>query len=140
MSKARSNVHSLGGKPAKDLPCYVQHFDVCLMCYEVNDYTQYIYPLKLNEYLASGRPTVSSPIEAVHGFAHVVTIAKDEAEWLSAIELGLSEVDRDGTAALARRAVARAHDWDVLVEQIATLFASTRAVAKSPQHQLLHAS
>ena len=135
-----SNVHSLGGKPAKDLPCYIQHFDVCLMCYEVNDYTQYIYPLKLNEYLASGRPTVSSPIEAVREFAHVVTIAKDEAEWLSAIELGLSEVDRDGTAALARRAVARAHDWDLLVEQIATLFASTRAAAKSPQPQLLHAS
>ena len=63
------NVHYLGGKPAKDLPSYIQHFDVCLMCYEVNDYTQYIYPLKLNEYLASGgrpfhrrsRRCVSSP-------------------------------------------------------------------------------
>src|SRR5262249_15798905 len=44
------NVHYLGGKTFAQLPAYIQHFDVCLMCYEVNAYTQYIYPMKLNEY------------------------------------------------------------------------------------------
>ena len=43
----------------QDLPAYVQHFDACLMFYDVNDYTKYIYPVKLNEYLATGRPTIS---------------------------------------------------------------------------------
>ena len=59
----------------------------------------------------------------------MVTLAKDEAEWLQAIELALGE---DGSAASARLAVARASDWDALVEQIAQLFASTRP-AKSQQ-------
>jgi glycosyltransferase involved in cell wall biosynthesis len=116
------NVHFLGHKPAPDLPRYVQHFDVCLMCYEVNDYTHYIYPLKLHEYLASGRAVVSAPIDAVLPFGHVVALAKDEGEWLAAIEAALAEVDRDGTRAAARQAVARDCDWDVLVEKIARLF------------------
>jgi glycosyltransferase involved in cell wall biosynthesis len=134
------NVHFLGGKPANDLPKYIQHFDVCLMCYEVNDYTRYIYPLKLNEYLASGRPTVSSPIETVRGFAQVVTIAADEAQWLAAIDAGIGETDRETGAAQARRAVARSNDWDSLVEQIARLFASTPNPAQSRSPQLVQAS
>jgi glycosyltransferase involved in cell wall biosynthesis len=116
------NVHFLGGKPVQDLASYVQHFDVCLMCYDVNDYTRYIYPLKLHEYLAAGRPTVSSTIDVLRGFEHVVTIARNDAEWLAAIEAGLAEDDPDGSAVRARQAVARANDWDVLVEQIARLF------------------
>ncbi|WP_019140751.1 glycosyltransferase [Noviherbaspirillum massiliense] len=131
------NVHFLGGKPVERLPGYIQHFDVCLMCYEVNDYTRYIYPLKLHEYLAAGRPTVSSPIELIHGFAHAVSIASDEAQWLAAIESGLAESDREGEAAQSRRAVARANDWNVLVKEIADLFASPQSMTKGwPPQQL----
>jgi glycosyltransferase involved in cell wall biosynthesis len=122
MLRQLRNVHFLGFKAADDLPTYIQHFDVCLMGYEVNDYTRYIYPLKLHEYLAAGRPIVSSPIDALRDFTQVVTIANNEAEWLDAIELGLNEVDRDGVAAAARRAIAREHDWDALVAQIARRF------------------
>jgi Glycosyltransferase len=116
------NVHFLGGKPVQDLAGYVQHFDVGLMCYEVNDYTRYIYPLKLHEYLAAGLPTISSSIDVLRGFEHVVKIARSDAEWLAAIEAGLAEGGRDGGAIRTRQAVARANDWDVLVEQIARLF------------------
>jgi glycosyltransferase involved in cell wall biosynthesis len=134
------NVHFLGGKPATDLPAYIQHFDVCLMCYEVNDYTRYIYPLKLHEYLATGRPIVSSPIETVQRFAQVVALASDEAEWLTAIDRAVREVDSEGTAAQARRAAARANDWDLLVEQIATLFAPTAQLSPSLERTILQAS
>ncbi len=117
-----ANVHWLGGKPASSLPSYVQHFDVCVQCYEVNAYTRYIYPLKLNEYLATGQPTISSPIDAVRGLTDVVTIAHSEAEWLAAIDQCLTNAANTGTACEARRAVARAHDWDELVDRIANLF------------------
>ena len=94
------------------------------MCYELNDYTRSIYPMKLNEYLATGLPIVSSPIETVLGYATVVSIAKDEAEWLDAIDRGLTEPMRSETAVAQRRAVARGNDWDVLVSRIAELFRS----------------
>ena len=55
------NVHFLGEKPVSELPSYTQHIDVCTLCYKVDDYTKFIYPLKLHESLASGQPGVGAP-------------------------------------------------------------------------------
>ena len=79
------NVYFLGSKPTSDLSRYPQHFDVCLMPYRVNDYTKYIYPLKLHEYLATGRPVVSVPLPALRGYEHLVEIASGVAGWEQAI-------------------------------------------------------
>lgn len=121
--RALPNVHFLGGKPIEDLPAYVQHFDVCLMCYDVNDYTKYIYPLKLNEYLATGRPTISSPIDAVvRSGAGVVRIARDDAEWLQSIDDGLKPAANEEALAESRREFARRNEWNTLVDRIAEHF------------------
>src|SRR5262249_46664820 len=50
------NVHFLGGKPVRAIPGYTQHMDVSALAYRVDDYTKFIYPLKLHESLASGHP------------------------------------------------------------------------------------
>jgi glycosyltransferase involved in cell wall biosynthesis len=131
--KQLPNVHLLGGKPAESLASYVHHFDVCVMCYDVNDYTRYIYPLKLNEYLATGRPTVSSPIETVRAFADVVSIAGGDAEWLSAIDYSLTDAARTAAASEARRTVARGNDWELVVGRIADLFRSGATLRLSEQ-------
>ncbi len=115
------NVHFLGSKTVDQLPAYVQHFDVCLMCYEVNDYTKYIFPLKLNEYLATGLPTVSSPLDAVICSGAEVTFASGPQEWLDAVDAGMRESARAAPLRDARRRFARLHEWDDLVERIAEL-------------------
>ena len=117
--KQRRNVFLLGGKPSEDLPAYVQHFDVCLMCYEVNDYTKYIYPLKLNEYLATGHPTIASPIDAVKSLNAVVTLAQTDVQWLEALDKSLDASAHSPALVEARRAFARMHEWDALVDRIA---------------------
>jgi glycosyltransferase involved in cell wall biosynthesis len=126
------NVHFLGEKSPESLPAYVQHFDVCLMCYEMNDYTKYIFPLKLNEYLAAGRPTVSSPINSVAGLDSVVTLARTDAQWLDAIDRSLEASSCTVEAIENRRAFALKHDWDALVDVIACRIrgAITRAVRR----------
>ena len=48
------NVHYLGNRSVGEVPAYIQHMDVCLLCYALTDYTRYIFPLKLHEYLATG--------------------------------------------------------------------------------------
>ena len=53
---AMPNVHYLGNRAVGEIPGYMQHMDVCLLCYALTDYTRYIFPLKLHEYLATGRP------------------------------------------------------------------------------------
>lgn len=108
------NVHLLGGKPAESLPAYTQHFDVAMMCYEVTDYTNFIYPLKLHEYLASGRPVVGAPIRTLLEFSHVVAIARTPDEWSAGLTASLSAGANSPEAVEQRRAVARQHDWDRL--------------------------
>jgi glycosyltransferase involved in cell wall biosynthesis len=116
--RALPNVHWLGSKPADMLPAYIQHFDLCLMCYEVNDYTNYIYPLKLNEYLATGIPTVCSCIHAIADVPDVVIVARSDADWLAAIDACRDEDSKHPCAVASRQAFARRHDWDHLVAAV----------------------
>ena len=83
------NTYFLGAKTAEELAGYPQHFDVCIMPYLRNDYTKYIYPLKLHEYLAGGKPVVGSRIRSLEEFADVVGLATNPQEWSSAIEAAL---------------------------------------------------
>jgi glycosyltransferase involved in cell wall biosynthesis len=112
-----SNVHILGGKSSADLARYPQHFDVCLMPYRNNEYTRYIYPLKLHEYLASGTATVGTPIRSLEAFQSVIELATEPSEWSAAIENALTDNSPDRR--LARQAVAKEHDWENLVYKIA---------------------
>lgn len=89
----RENVHILGPYPTDQVPSYVQHFDVCMMPYKLDDYTKYIYPLKLHEYLASGKPVIGSPIPALQAFREVVLLADGAQEWSDQLT-GLSHLRR----------------------------------------------
>jgi glycosyltransferase involved in cell wall biosynthesis len=117
----RRNVHFLGFKPPQALAAYPQHFDVCIMPYRINHYTNQIYPLKLHEYLASGRPAVGTPIATLTAFTDVVTLAREAEAWLGAIESALTPAANAAEQCAARQAVARRHDWDLLVHQIARI-------------------
>ena len=113
----RPNVHFLGYKSTEQLAAYPQHFDVCIMPYRLNDYTRYIYPLKLHEYLASGRPAVGSPVLSLMKFGHLVRLARTADEWSSAIQDCLNPAST--TTVTERQSVAQRHDWDSLVKIIA---------------------
>ncbi|MEO2047114.1 MAG: glycosyltransferase [Pirellulales bacterium] len=112
------NVYFLGSKEIESLPAYIQHMDVCMLCYKDNDYTKYIYPLKLHEYLAAGQPVVGTPICTLRDFKHVIRLARTVDDWSTAICESLEKNESNDILEL-RRNVARQHDWYVLVRQIA---------------------
>lgn len=114
------NVHMLGPKAASELPAYVQHVDVCTMCYEMNAYTQCIYPLKLHEYLAAGKPVVSTPIKTVLEFDAVVDYASTTDEWCDVIARNLAPDANSDTLRDARQSTAREYDWNNSVTAVAT--------------------
>ena len=118
-----SNVHFLGEKPMSALPSYTQHMDVCILCYKVDDYTKFIYPLKLHESLASGLPCVGAPIRTLQEFPAVLDLASTVEEWSAALATTLGPSARSEDRRAARREVARLHDWDRLVHTIATTLA-----------------
>lgn len=113
------NVHFLGEKSSAELAGYPGHFDVCAMPYMVDGYTRYIYPIKLHEYLATGRPTMGTPIPALVEFAGAVRLAGGPGEWSAAIDALLSPGASSPESAARRQELARAHDWDVLTDRLA---------------------
>jgi len=115
------NVHYLGNKPVGEVPAYIQHMDVCLLCYALTDYTKFIFPLKLHEYLASGRPVVGSDIRSLRDFTSVIRIAHDPAGWVEAIGAALAPGENTGARMEQRRQVARQYDWNVLAHRVAGL-------------------
>jgi glycosyltransferase involved in cell wall biosynthesis len=115
----RQNTYFLGEKSVRELTRYPQHFDVCVMPYKADGYTKYIYPLKLHEYLASGRPVVGTRIRSLEEFEGIVTLASTRWEWSRAIAAGLDPETSSEERRAARQAIAKQHDWDLLVRGIA---------------------
>jgi glycosyltransferase involved in cell wall biosynthesis len=118
------NVYFLGGKPVTALPAYVQHMAVCMLCYELNDYTKFIYPLKLHEYLASGRPVVGSSIRSLQQFGHVIRLARTIDEWSLALNEMLAPTANEAPQVEARQSTAQRYDWNILVQLIARTWCS----------------
>ncbi|MFN2596759.1 MAG: glycosyltransferase family 1 protein [Pyrinomonadaceae bacterium] len=101
----RANIHYLGGKSYKELPRYVAGWDVAALFFACNEHTRFISPTKTPEYLAAGKPVVSTPIRDVvrpYGEMGLVRIADNAADFIkAAAEIGMDE-RADDPAWLAR--------------------------------------
>lgn len=89
---AAPNLHYLGGKSYKELPSYLAGWDVALLPFSRNDATRFISPTKTPEYLAAGKPVVSTSICDVvreYGDAGLVSIADTPETMASAITAAL---------------------------------------------------
>jgi UDP-galactopyranose mutase len=118
----RENIHYLGGKDYKELPDYLAGWDVALMPFAMNESTKFISPTKTPEYLAAGKPVVSTPIRDVvrpYGEKNLVRIAATAEEFVEACEKALQE-DRETKTAEADRFLAEI-SWDKTWSQMANL-------------------
>jgi len=59
------NIHYLGMKSYNELPGYLKRFDIAMMPFAINDATKFISPTKTLEYMAAGKPVISTRIEDV---------------------------------------------------------------------------
>ena len=112
---ARPNAYFLGTRDHAELPAFVAAFDVCLIPYADNAYTRSVVPTKLYEYLAMGRPIVSSALpelRAMEGLGHLVSLVDDPLGFARAIRAAL----REPGDASERRAYALGYGWERLVE------------------------
>jgi GT2 family glycosyltransferase/glycosyltransferase involved in cell wall biosynthesis len=104
------NVHLLGDIAYEHAPEVIRSFDVCLIPYRITDRTRYVHPKKLYEYLATGRPVVSTPLPAVVDSGAPVLTATTAAEFVAAIEACLGATGDAATAA-DRRRVSEVNSW-----------------------------
>ncbi len=118
------NVYHLGRLPYEKIPALNANFDVCMLQWKVTDWIRNCNPLKLFEYMASGKPIVSVEInEVVDNYANLVSVAYSKEEYCQAIsnELALDSTERRK----ARIEAAARHGWDSHVEIISGLMEQT---------------
>lgn len=114
--KETENTYLLGGKAYHEVPLYTRQFDVCLLPHRVKGATESQSPLKLFDYLASGRPIVSTPIAGLEGFDEFVSIGASPYEFADQVTKALVE-DAPEKAA-KRKAMAASNSWDTRVGQM----------------------
>ncbi|MFN6475456.1 UDP-galactopyranose mutase [Nostoc sp. DedQUE07] len=88
------NIHYLGGRDYKQLPAYLAGWDLAMLPFAHNESTRFISPTKTPEYLAAGRPVVSTSIRDVvrpYGESKLVRIADTISEFVTAAELAMQE-------------------------------------------------
>ena len=105
------NLHFLGSKRLEQLPSYLAHFDVLILPFLINEVTRSIYPLKINEYLASGKPVVATPFsEDIQSFNKWISLEQDHQRFAAAIQ---KELDEDSPEKSRKRNEAASENtWD----------------------------
>ena len=116
---ALPNVTMVGPQPYETLPGWAKAFDVAIIPYRLNQQVANANPLKLREYLATGKPVVSVPTAEVTRFGDLIHVAVEPADYLAAVEAALA--DKDPAKRQARMASVSAMSWDHRVEQVVQL-------------------
>ena len=115
--KTLPNVYFLGMKPNEDLPKYMANFDACLNLFASGDLSKDVSPLKFYEYLATGKPIVSTPQpDQILQFAPIIQVAGDEQAFIDACQEALS--DKTEERKQARIEEGRKSSWDSRVQEI----------------------
>jgi UDP-galactopyranose mutase len=135
----RPNIHYLGAKTYAELPAYLSGWDVALMPFAMNESTQFISPTKTPEYLAGGKPVVSTPIKDVvrhYGHLEGVKIASTPEEFVAACDAAL-KLSHEGAGEWLAEAdlMLSATSWDTTQARMAGLIADllgTRTATASP--------
>lgn len=122
------NVVFVGSRRLQDLPPLLQHMDCALIPFLCNTLTKSIYPLKINEYLAAGKPVVATTFsEDIRTFAHCIYLAAEQETFVRLIDAAVSE----NNPALVRQRLdtANSNTWTARIEQLEKILAAQDSIA-----------
>lgn len=112
-----ANIHWLGRREYAQLPEYTKGFDVCLMPFALNEATEYINPTKALEYMATGRPIVSTAVpDVVSNFSKVVKISSSTDEFVAMCQRECLQPDEQAIERGIQ--MAEENQWDSIVEKL----------------------
>ena len=140
----RPNIHYLGGKTYDQLPAYLSGWDVSLMPFAMNESTEFISPTKTPEYLAGGKPVVSTPIrDVVRTYGHLegVKIASTAEEFAAACDEAIALARKPDKEWLAEAdLMLSAQSWDTTQARMSGLIADVLGIRTGATPALLVAA
>jgi glycosyltransferase involved in cell wall biosynthesis len=110
------NVHLLGPRPYRQIPHYGAAFDVAMMPWNQNRWIEFCNPIKLKEYLALGKPVVTTYYPEIEPYKDVVYVARSYEEFVAGIQAAREEDDSEQVR--RRQEKVRDKTWDSKVSQI----------------------
>jgi glycosyltransferase involved in cell wall biosynthesis len=113
-----SNIVFTGSQPYADLPDIMRAFDVCMVPHLVTPFTESLNPIKLWEYLAAGKPIVSTNVAGFRNYPNLVSVADTSDDFVRL--LGLSPFENSDLPA-QRQQAARQHTWDQRIDAVEAL-------------------
>jgi glycosyltransferase involved in cell wall biosynthesis len=109
------NVIFAGPRKITELPNYLQYMDCVMIPFRLTTLTKSIYPLKINEYLAAGKPVIATHFsEDIYTFNNVAYIAESHDEFVNLIDTAISDDSTEKEQ--ARIEVAKQNTWTARVE------------------------
>lgn len=123
------NIHYLGGKKYSELPAYLAGWDIAMVSFAINESTRFISPTKTPEYLAAGKPVISTPIRDVvesYGNDELVHIVNNASEFIRTAEAELKVTDRQAWLQQVDKALALC-SWDTTVDDMREIMYSAIA-------------
>ena len=131
------NIHYFGQRPYAELPGFVAGWDVCLMPFALNRSTQFISPTKTLEYMAAGKPVVSTRIpDVLESYGDLVYSGTNDMAFVAACERALRMSSEASDRAAHMREMVAATSWDATAAAmrsiLQTLVAPTPALLAQP--------
>jgi glycosyltransferase involved in cell wall biosynthesis len=111
------NVHYLGSKPYSEMPGYASEFDVCVLPWVTdNDFVNYGSPIKVREYLATGKPVVITPLYEYEPLDGILRISRNYDDFIVKVEDALYGDSAEQRS--ARQGAVRNATWDARANQV----------------------
>jgi teichuronic acid biosynthesis glycosyltransferase TuaH len=126
--KAFSNIELKPELDYKDVPQELGNFDVCILPHRCTPFTESLNPIKLWEYLASGKPVAATPVAGFRDYGHLFHLGKEEG-FLAACE---SAVREDGRLSAVRMREAARHSWKSRADDLLEIFRQQGWMARTP--------
>lgn len=119
-----ANIHYLGMKTYNELPYYLKAFDIAMMPFALNDSTKYISPTKTLEYMAAGKPIISTKIiDVVRDYSSCVSLIETSDEFSNAITSLLEKANRLSMETEYQK-ILKKTSWDTTTNQMKSIIKS----------------
>lgn len=93
VARHQNNIFLLGLRTYEVLPNYIKSFDICMIPHKITAYSQSSFPIKIHEFLASGKPIVTTDLPSLIDYADIIYVAADQNEFVTKINAALAESD-----------------------------------------------
>jgi len=109
------NIYLLGKKEYRKLPQFIKAFEVCIIPYLINQYTTYCFPLKFFEYMATGKPIVTTALPSLEEYKEYIEYSQDKKEFLKYLE---NIIASDKSFSQSRVNLAQNFTWESRLKKI----------------------